>query len=131
LAFIKEEYPDWESRKFCIRPEVKPGKAIYRFDHRKMFEAFAKKHCPELTPHVMRHTFITALANNPKISVARLSEFSGDRIETLEKHYLHLDTNADDAAESFKVAPETEPDSKADRANRLLSSARIVFVPPG
>jgi integrase len=103
--FIAGNFPDWKKGAFCLRPEVAAGKAIYRFDTRKMFEAFAKKHCPELTPHVMRHTYITRLANNPKISIAQLSEFSGDRIATLERHYIHLDSNAKNAAESFEIEP--------------------------
>jgi integrase len=100
---ITDKFPEWKKQAYCIRPKVKPGKAIYRFDTRKMFESFAAKHEPELTPHVMRHTYITLMANNPKISIAKLSEFSGDKIATLEKHYIHLDSNADDAAHSFRV----------------------------
>ena len=112
--FITANFPGWKNQAFCLRPEVKPGKAIYRFDYRKMFEAFAAKHAPELTPHVMRHTYITLLANNPRISIAKLSEFSGDRIATLEKHYLHLDSNADDAAESFRVETPLRSDDPFD-----------------
>ncbi len=108
--WILETFPNWKNDAFCIRPEVAAGKAIYRFDTRKMFEAFAKKHCPNLTPHVMRHTYVTRLANNPNISIAQLSEFSGDRIATLERHYIHLDSNAQNAAESFgeRVEPPIE-----------------------
>jgi integrase len=96
--FIKENFPVWKERAYCLRPKVKAGKAIYRFATRKMFEAFAEKPCPELTPHVVRRTYIARLANNPKISIAQLSEFSSDRIATLERHHIHLDSNAENAA---------------------------------
>lgn len=31
------------------------------------------------------------------------AEITTDRIATLERHYMHLDSNADDAAESFRI----------------------------
>lgn len=130
-AFIKKEFPDWSDRSFCLRPKVKPGKAIYRFDTRKLFAAFAALHCPELTTHVMRHTFTTILANNPKISIAKLSEFTGDRIATLERHYIHLDSNADEAAESFKVEPKPEDDPMISIPAKFMKSLRLVHQPLG
>ena len=35
--------------------------------------------------------------------VAKLSQWTGDRIATLERHYIHLESDADEAAESFKT----------------------------
>ena len=46
IQFIRQTYPDWNERAFCIRPEKKPGKWIYRFDDRKLFEKFAETNCP-------------------------------------------------------------------------------------
>ncbi|MEO5714962.1 MAG: tyrosine-type recombinase/integrase [Luteolibacter sp.] len=114
-TWIRETYPDWSTRAFCLRPEKSLGKWIYRFDFRKLVEAFSKKHCPELTSHVMRHTFATIHANNPAVSIAQLSEWTGDRIATLEKHYLHMETDAAKAADSYKSA--------ADRAKENLAAA--------
>lgn len=101
-AWIKETYPDWQTQAFCLRPKKLKGKAKYRFDFRKLFEGFAKTHCPELTPHGMRHTFTSIHANNPAVSIAQLSEWTGDRIATLQKHYIHLEADAEKAAGSYK-----------------------------
>lgn len=98
--FIRETYPDWSTREFCIRPEKQPGKWIYRFDDRKMFDGFAKAHCPELTHHTMRHTYASILANGG-IGIAQLAAWTGDKIATLEKHYLHLSADAEKAEEAF------------------------------
>lgn len=98
--FILKTYPDWETREFCIRPEKEPGIWIYRFDDRKLFGAFAKAHCSELTHHTMRHSYASHLANGG-IGIAQLSAWTGDRIATLEKHYLHLSADAEKAEEAF------------------------------
>lgn len=98
--FILAEYTDWYSRKFCLRPEKEMGKWIYRWDFRKMLERFARNNCPELTAHVMRHSFASHLANGG-IGIAQLSAWTGDRISTLEHHYLHLDADADAAEMAF------------------------------
>ena len=100
--FIKATFPDWNTRAFCLRPDKMPGDWIYRFDFRKMLSAFANKHCQELTAHVMRHSFISHHANNSDISIAKLAQWSGDRIATLERHYIHLESDADEAAKSFE-----------------------------
>ncbi len=98
--FILAEYLDWNARKFCLRPEKPMGKWIYRFDFRKMLERFARNNCAELTAHVMRHSFASHLANGG-IGIAQLSSWTGDRIQTLEHHYLHLDADADAAEMAF------------------------------
>lgn len=102
IQFIRETYPDWNERAFCIRPDKKPGKWIYRFDDRKLFEKFAEANCPELTHHTMRHSYASHLANGG-IGVAQLAAWTGDRIATLEKHYLHLSADAEKAEEAFSA----------------------------
>lgn len=102
IQFIDETYPDWSQRAFCIKPEKKPGKWIYRFDDRKLFEKFAKANCPELTHHTMRHSYASHLANGG-LGVAQLAAWTGDRIATLEKHYLHLSADAEKAEEAFSA----------------------------
>lgn len=98
--FIQKAYPDWATRAFCIRPEKQPGTWIYRFDDRKMFKAFTKARCPQLTHHVMRHTYASLLADGG-IGIVQLSAWTGDQIKTLEKHYLHTTADAEKAAEAF------------------------------
>jgi integrase len=102
VDFIRKTYPGWNKRAFCIRPEKAPGKWIYRFDDRKMFERLAAAHCPELTHHTMRHTYASHLANGG-VGIAQLAAWTGDRIATLEKHYLHLSADAEKAEEAFSA----------------------------
>jgi integrase len=99
--WLQETFPDWKQRKYVLRPEKEKGRAKYRYDFRKKFEAYARKNCPELTPHTMRHTYASLHAQNPKVTIAQLSAWTGDRIRTLEKHYLHMTADAEKAAESF------------------------------
>lgn len=98
--FIRAEIPQWRDQAFCIRPEKAVGKWIYRFDFRKMLESFARTHCPELTAHVMRHSYASHCANGG-VGIAQLAAWTGDRIATLEKHYLHLSADAEKAEEAF------------------------------
>ena len=107
--FILKEYPDWETRKFCICPNKKVGKWIYRYDFRARLRTFAKKHCKKLTAHVMRHSFASHLANHG-VGIAQLAAWTGDRIATLEKHYLHLQVDADKAEAAFDPGWRPEPE---------------------
>ena len=108
--FIKENYPDWEIRKFCIAPEKKVGKWIYRYDFRAILRSFAKKHCKSLTAHVMRHSYASHLANGG-VGIAQLASWTGDRIATLERHYLHLKVDAEKAEAAFAPGWRPEPET--------------------
>jgi integrase len=89
--FLEEEFLfDWEdpTEPFLLHPE-RVGKR-YRWDPRKPFGLYmAKKGLPEVTMHVMRHSYITALAA-AGMNAAMLSEVTGDEVRTLSKNYLHL-----------------------------------------
>ena len=120
-AFIKSEYSDWDTRKFVLRPKVEQGKWRYRFDFRNMFEAFARTHCPKLTPHVMRHSYASHLANGG-IGIAQLSAWTGDKITTLEKHYLHPEAEAEKAEAAF--AGQTTQSVLIGRMDELIATQR-------
>lgn len=107
VAFVRENFPDWHTRQFCLRPDKTVGTWIYRFDFRKLFQGFSATHCPELTPHVMRHSFASHLANYG-VGIAQLAAWTGDRIATLERHYLHLSADAQLAAAAFSAHIERE-----------------------
>lgn len=107
VSFVRENFHDWNTRPFCIRPEKQVGKWIYRFDFRKLFQGFSATHCPELTPHVMRHSYASHLANYG-VGIAQLAAWTGDRIATLERHYLHLSADAQLAAAAFSAHIERE-----------------------
>lgn len=107
VSFVRENFPDWNTRPFCIRPQKRVGKWIYRYDFRKKFQKFADEHCPELTPHVMRHSYASHLANYG-VGIAQLAAWTGDRIATLERHYLHLSADARLAEAAFSAHIERE-----------------------
>ena len=59
-AFLK----NWMHEPFMLKPNVKQGKAIYRYDFRKPFTKYMKeKGCEGVTPHIMRHTFASLLVS--------------------------------------------------------------------
>lgn len=120
--FIKDTYPDWETRKFCICPNKKVGKWIYRYDFRKTIAALAKKHCKLLTTHVMRHSYASHLANGG-VGIAQLASWTGDRIATLEKHYLHLKVDAEKAEAAFDPGYRPEPERPDEGPPQTLKEA--------
>jgi integrase len=126
FAEFIDNLEDWKTRPFCLRPEKKKGKALYRFDFRKMLTAFTRTNCQELTAHVMRHSFTSHHANNPKVSIAKLSRWTGDRIATLERHYIHLESDADEAAESFKPKEKPDEEEMFTMPTRLMKGLTIV-----
>jgi integrase len=75
--------------KYCIAPTVERGRAKYRYDFTRPFRLYMKSQdCRWVTPHVLRHTFTTLLyfANTPLI---KISQWSGDTVRVLERHYIH------------------------------------------
>ncbi len=42
-----------------------------------------------VTPHVMRHTFASILAS-AGISIFKISEWLGDRVDVVQRHYAKL-----------------------------------------
>lgn len=121
--FIRDEYPDWDSQKFCIRPEKSVGKWIYRYDFRAMIETFAKNHCKQLATHVMRHSYASHLANGG-VGIAQLASWTGDRIATLERHYLHLQVDAEKAEAAFDPGYRPEPEQPDQGPPLPLSEIR-------
>lgn len=91
--FLKNGFGDWTEQKYMLHPEAKGLR--YRWDFRRPFENYmaskklwVKNGKKNVTPHAMRHTYITNLADKG-YSAAQISAWSGDRIRTLETNYLH------------------------------------------
>lgn len=75
---------------FLLRPEVKHGAALYRYDFRAPFESYMKAQgCPWVTPHTMRRTFASLLVS-AGVSIYKVARWLGDGVAVAEKHYGHL-----------------------------------------
>ncbi len=88
---------------FCIRPQSFSKR--YRFDPRKAFEACMKKYGREdASMHAMRHSYITNLCNsdNASITIMKVSSWSGDTIETIQRHYWHKQVSSEGLDETLK-----------------------------
>ena len=79
-------------RDFCIPAKHRPKKshATGLLDFRAPFEKFvAAKEKQEVTPHAMRHSWISELANSGNHSITEVAAWSGDTIQTIERNYWH------------------------------------------
>lgn len=104
---------------FLLRPEVKHGKAIFRYDFRLPFQKYmAAQGCPWVTPHTSRHTF-GALYVSDGGSLYRLAGYLGDTIEVTETHYAHLVPDRDDIERGH-----TKPTSSGQRKRKPAATLR-------
>ncbi len=79
-------------RDFCIPARRPPRKshATGLLDFRAPFEKYvASKERSEVTPHAMRHSWISELANSGNHSISEVAAWSGDTIQTIERNYWH------------------------------------------
>ena len=84
--------------KYVLHPEASGER--YRWDFRRPFNEYLETQGVKFSPHCMRHTFISHLAR-AGTPIAQVSEWSGDRIKTLERHYIHSDTDAEQIKKVF------------------------------
>ena len=75
---------------FMLHSEVAPGKSRYRWDFRRPWaEHVAKHNCPQITPHIARHTFASLLAS-AGVSIYKVAQWLGDDVRVVQKHYAKL-----------------------------------------
>lgn len=76
---------------FMIAPwKIAKGKHRYRFDFRRPFDEWMeKKGFPWVSPHVMRHTFIS-LRVQAGVSLSKIAIWTGTAVKVLQEHYAHL-----------------------------------------
>lgn len=75
---------------FALKPDVKQGRAIYRYDFHKPFTLYmAAQGMSWVTSHVMRHTFASLLVQSG-VSLFKVARWLGDGIEVVDRHYAHL-----------------------------------------
>ncbi|HRQ87318.1 MAG TPA: tyrosine-type recombinase/integrase [Bacteroidia bacterium] len=91
--FLQNEY-GLERRPYIVAPEFKPGKHTYRWDFKRRWKTYMKSQdLAWVTPHTMRHTFVSLLlsARTPdRPSTSHLARWTGTGEKTLEKSYAHL-----------------------------------------
>jgi len=87
---LQNELKGWEQWKYLVAPTAK-GKR-YRYDFRRPFEDHMRKmgyhDKVKVTPHIMRHSYATMLAE-AGVGAVLIASWIGDRINTVEKHYIH------------------------------------------
>jgi integrase len=75
---------------FMLHPEVPHGKSRYRWDFRRPWAEYMAKHkCPEVTPHIARHTFASLLAS-AGVSIYKIAQWLGDDVRVVQQHYAKL-----------------------------------------
>jgi site-specific recombinase XerD len=84
--YLKSKKPD----DFALHPEIGHGRWRYRYDFRRPFGDYMKERdCAWITPHVMRHSFASILATEG-ISIFKISEWMGDSVRVVQRHYAKL-----------------------------------------
>jgi integrase len=75
---------------YLIAPGVGHGRWRYRWDPRRPWRQFvAAQGVPDLTPHVMRHTFASLLVQRG-VSLYKVARWLGDGLRVVDSHYAHL-----------------------------------------
>lgn len=79
---------------YLIAPEIRGGRYKYRWEFKRRWKSYVESQgLPEVTPHTMRHTFVTLLLSAPpevRPSLLHLERWTGDDVATLKKSYAHL-----------------------------------------
>lgn len=79
-----------QAGEFAVRPDVKQGRNIYRWDYERPFRAYtASQNLAWVSSHVMRHTFASLLVQSG-VSIYKAAAWLGDGVEVVERHYAHL-----------------------------------------
>lgn len=75
---------------YMLHPEVVRGKSLYRYDFDRYYNAYmAAKGMPQVTPHIMRHTFASLLASAGE-NIFNIAVWLGDDVRVVQKHYAKL-----------------------------------------
>jgi integrase len=109
---------------FMLRPKVKHGKGLYRYDFERPFSEYMEKAgVPWVTPHVMRHTFASLLVmgdrkrNIRPVSIFKVANWLGDTVPVAAKHYAHLEPADADIEETDEdLTPEGDSPSPDETA---------------
>lgn len=81
---------------FMLRPDVKHRGGIYRWDFSKPYNDYMKtqmwdgEDCTWVTPHVLRHTFASLLAQQGNLSLWEISQAMGNSEDECRRVYAHM-----------------------------------------
>lgn len=79
---------------YVVAPQYLPGAHAYRWDWKRRWRKFMERQgCPWVTPHTMRHTFVTLMLSAPpdrRPSLLHLERWTGTSAEVLKRNYAHL-----------------------------------------
>lgn len=88
--FLKRYLAGRKARDFALKPRVKHGRNVYRYDFEKPFRNYTKAMGMKwVSAHVMRHTFASLLVQSG-VSIFKVAAWLGDGVAVVEKHYAHL-----------------------------------------
>jgi integrase len=75
---------------YALKPDVRKGDDRYRYNFRRPFADFMQAQgVPWVTPHIMRHSFASILANSGA-SIFLIAECLGDDVRVVQRHYAKL-----------------------------------------
>lgn len=99
---------------FILRPSIHCGKGLYRTSFARDLKAFVySQKLPWVTPHTMRRTFASILAQEGK-SIFKIAEWLGDDVKITRDKYAFLMKN-DDAINVFDPSdPDADNTWKSD-----------------
>jgi integrase len=80
---------------FMLAPEVKPGRARYRYDFRRPWTELMKRCGVVCSVHDARRTF-TSLRVSAGVSIYKVAKWLGDGVAVVEKHYGWLQPDGND-----------------------------------
>ena len=92
-TFLVLEYGTYR-RPYLVAPQYRPGRNKYRWDWKHAWRTYMRSQGMEwVTPHVMRHTFVSLLLSGDpakRPSLLHLSRWTGTGIDVLQRTYAHL-----------------------------------------
>jgi len=89
-------HPYREESGYLIYPQKEQGKHRYRYEFRKLFQRVIRRaELPWVTPHVLRHTFGSILADR-NVSIYKIRKWMGHSDVRTTQIYAHLQDYDDD-----------------------------------
>ncbi len=87
--FLTKSFKFKREQVFCLHDEIRNPEGRYRWDFRRPYDEHLKFCNIKLNVHGMRHSFATNCLR-ADVSMAKVANWLGDRVRTVENHYSHL-----------------------------------------